>query len=179
MNTIYEKLERVRKPRVHIKYEVETENAIEKKELPFVVGVMGDFAADSIESQKPLAERKFIQIDQDNFNTVMAHIKPKLNIKVQNTLQDELNAPDQQNKQDEQNEIAITLQFNCMEDFAPEKIVAQIPALQNLLAKRNKLRDLLIKIDRSAKLEDILEHVLQDSQGLQKIMGELENANKN
>ncbi len=86
MSSVHDKLARVRKPRVHITYDVETEGAQIERELPFVVGVMGDFAGDPTEPLKPLAERKFVQIDRDNFNDVMARIQPGLNIKVDNTL---------------------------------------------------------------------------------------------
>lgn len=165
MSDIYEKLDRVRKPRVHIKYEVEKENTVEKKELPFVVGVLGDFSGDSRMPIKPLKERKFVQIDHDNFNDVMARIKPGLQIKVANKLQNN------------DSEMMINLKFDCLEDFAPDKIVAQVPALQRLLNKRNQLRDLLTKVDRSEKLEDILETALKDSQNMQKIVKELADEN--
>ena len=72
MASINDKLERVRKPRVHIKYEVETEGGVVQKELPFVVGVMGDFSGHPTEALKPLKERKFINIDRDNWSTTLA-----------------------------------------------------------------------------------------------------------
>src|SRR5215475_12047387 len=84
--SIHDKLDRVRKPRVHIKYEVETEGAVVEKELPFVVGVLGDFSGNPTQPLKPLKDRKFIQIDRDNFNDVMARMTPGLNLKVENTL---------------------------------------------------------------------------------------------
>ena len=78
--SIHEKLKRVRKPRVHITYEVETEGAEILRELPFVVGIMGDFSGDPTQPLRPLSERKFIQIDRDNFNEVMARMTPGLNL---------------------------------------------------------------------------------------------------
>lgn len=161
MESIHDKLERVRKPRVHIKYEVETEGKVVQKELPFVVGVMGDFSGDSDVPTKTLKERKFIQIDRDNFNNVMARIQPGLNLKVDNTLKEG----------DEQ--MVIDLKFNNIDDFEPDKIVAQVKPLQKLLNTRNKLRDLLTKVDRSENLENILEKILHDSSGLANFSQEL------
>src|SRR5262249_7806993 len=88
-DSIYDKKERVRKPRVHIRYDVETEGGVEQRELPFVVGVMGDFSGNPTEPLKPLRDRKFIQIDRDNFNEVMSRMKPGLTFKVKNTLQND------------------------------------------------------------------------------------------
>src|ERR1700750_514965 len=87
--SIHDKLSRVRKPRVHITYQVETEGAVVEKELPFVVGVLGDFSGNPTQPLKPLKDRKFIQIDRDNFNDVMARMTPGLNMRVKNTLKDD------------------------------------------------------------------------------------------
>ena len=162
MSSIHEKLERVRKPRVHIKYEVETEGAVLEKELPFVVGVLGDFSGDPVAPLKPFGERKFIQIDRDNFDEVMARMTPGLNLLADNTLLED------------ETQIAVSLKFSKMDDFEPAAIVAQVPALASLLDTRNKLRDLLAKADRSENLESILEKVLQDSQTLKRLAGELD-----
>lgn len=161
MESIHTKLERVRKPRVHIKYEVETENSVVTKELPFVVGVLGDFSGDASQPLKPLKDRKFVQIDRDNFNDIMTRMTPGLNFRVENTIQGE------------NTEIAVELKFNAIEDFEPAKIVEQIPALKKLLETRNKLRDLLTKVDRSEDLEILLEQVLQDTEVLKKLSNEL------
>src|ERR671933_293714 len=112
-SSIHEKLDRVRKPRVHIKYEVETEGAMVEKELPFVVGVLGDFSGNPTQPLKPLKDRKFIQIDRDNFNEVMARMTPGLNIKVENTLKGD------------GSEMAVNLKFGSMEDFEPGRVVDQ------------------------------------------------------
>jgi type VI secretion system protein ImpB len=144
MASIHSKLERVRKPRVHIKYEVETEGAQVEKELPFVVGVMGDFSAQPTEPLKPLRDRKFIQIDRDNFDEVLARMTPGLELRVENTLAND------------GSEIPISLQFSKMDDFEPAAIVAQVPALKSLMETRNQLRDLLSKADRSEALETLL-----------------------
>jgi type VI secretion system protein ImpB len=160
--SIHDKLERVRKPRVHIKYEVETEGALVDKELPFVVGVLGDFSGDPVEALKPLNERKFIQIDRDNFDEVMARMTPGLELRVENTLAGD------------GSEMPISLRFSKLQDFEPASIAAQVPALKALLETRNQLRDLLTKADRSAGLEGLLERVLQDSSELKKLAGELD-----
>lgn len=159
--SVHQKLARVRKPRVHITYEVETEGAAIERELPFVVGVMGDFAGDPSEPLKPLAERKFVQIDRDNFNDVMARIQPGLNIRVDNTL-----AADG-------SEMAVNLKFRSIEDFEPAKVAEQVPALKALLDTRAKLRDLMSKVDRSEELEGLLEEVLQDKDKLAALSSQL------
>jgi len=159
--SIHKKLERVRKPRVHITYDVETGGAAVKKELPFVVGVMGDFSGNPTQALKPLKDRKFTQIDRDNFGEVMSKIAPELNMKVANTLSKE------------GGEMSVTLKFNSMEDFEPGRIVQQVEPLRKLLETRNKLTDLLSKADRSEKLETILEDVLKNSEQLDKLKGEL------
>jgi type VI secretion system protein ImpB len=161
MASINQKLERVRKPRVHIKYEVETDGAQVERELPFVVGVMGDFSGNPSQPLQALKDRKFIQIDRDNFDDVMARISPELNIRVKNTLAGD------------DSEIPMQLKFKSMSDFEPGSIAQQVPALKKLLDTRNQLRDLMTKIDRSADLENLLERVLQNKDELAKLSGEL------
>ena len=157
MASIHDKLERVRKPRVHITYQVETEGAQVERELPFVVGVMGDFSGDPTEPLKPLKERKFIQIDRDNFNDVMARLTPGLNLKVENTLAGD------------GSQMAVGLKFRSMDDFDPASVVSQVPALKKLQDTRNQLRDLMTKVDRSEDLEKVLERVLQNSEELKQM----------
>ena len=159
--SINEKLSRVRKPRVHIKYEVETEGASVEKELPFVVGVLGDFSGQPTEPLKPLKDRKFIQIDRDNFNDVMARMTPGLNLKVKNTLKDD------------GSELGVQLKFGSMDDFAPENVARQVDPVRKLVETRDKLRDLLTKMDRSEDLEAILEKVLSNTEELKKLQGQL------
>jgi type VI secretion system protein ImpB len=161
MASIHDKLERVRKPRVHIKYEVETNGAVVERELPFVVGVMGDFSGNPTEPLRPLKDRKFVQIDRDNFNDVMARIAPELNVKVKNTLAND------------DSEFAVNLKFKSMDDFDPAQVAEQIPALKNLIETRNKLRDLMTKVDRSDALEGLLEKVLQNEEQLKKFSTDL------
>jgi type VI secretion system protein ImpB len=159
--SVHKKLDRVRKPRVHITYEVETEGAMVVKELPFVVGVLGDFSGQPTEPLKPLKDRKFIQIDRDNFNDVMARMTPGLNLRVKNTLKDD------------GSELGVGLKFNSMDDFSPEKVAQQIDPVKKLIDTRDKLRDLLTKIDRSEDLETLLEKVLSNSEELKKLGSEL------
>jgi type VI secretion system protein ImpB len=159
--SIHEKLKRVRRPRVHITYEVETEGAEILRELPFVVGIMGDFSGDPTEPLKPLNERKFIQIDRDNFNEVMARMTPGLNLRVDNKLADD------------GSEMAVSLKFNAIEDFEPARVAEQVPALKALLETRNKLRDLMSKVDRSEQLESLLEQILTNESELKSLSDQL------
>ena len=159
--SIHEKLKRVRKPRVHITYEVETEGAQILRELPFVVGSMGDFSGDPTEPLRPLAERKFIQIDRDNFNEVMARMTPGLNLRVANKLAGD------------GSEMAVALKFNSLDDFEPARVAEQVPALKALLETRNKLRDLMSKVDRSEQLESLLEQILKNESELKSLSGQL------
>jgi len=159
--SLQKKLDRVRKPRVHITYDVETEGASVTKELPFVVGVLGDFSGQPTEPLKPLKDRKFIQIDRDNFNDVMGRMTPGLNLKVKNTLKDD------------GSEFAAQLKFGHMDDFSPDKVAQQIEPVRKLLETRDKLRDLLTKIDRSEDLEKVLEQVLSNTEQLKKLAGEV------
>ncbi|HTN11776.1 MAG TPA: type VI secretion system contractile sheath small subunit [Acetobacteraceae bacterium] len=159
--SVHDKLNRVRKPRVHITYEVETEGAQVQRELPFVVGVMGDFSGDPTQPLRPMGERKFIQIDRDNFNDVMARMTPGVKLKVDNTLAGD------------GSQMAVDLKFNSMDDFEPAKIVDQVPALKALMETRNKLRDLMSKVDRSEDLENLLEQVLKNEDELKTLSGQL------
>ncbi|WP_296459605.1 type VI secretion system contractile sheath small subunit [Rubinisphaera sp.] len=161
MASVHDKLGRVRKPRVHITYEVETGGAQVQKELPFVMGVVGDFSGDPTEPLKPLRDRKFVQIDRDNFDDVMGRMKPGLEMKVENTLAGD------------GSEMAVNLAFKSMDDFAPGNVARQIEPLSKLLDTRDKLRDLLTKVDRSEDLENLLEKVLQNQDDLKAMSKDL------
>ncbi len=160
-SSIQHKLDRVRKPRVHITYDVEIGDAVVKKELPFVMGVMGDFSGNPTKKPDSLSKRKFANIDRDNFDDVMAKISPELNMRVKNTLEGG------------DKEMGVQLNFNSMEDFEPGKVVEQVPALKALLESRNKLRDLLTQMDQSEDLEALMEQVLSDTAKVQAAAGEL------
>lgn len=162
MASIHDRLKRVRKPRVHITYDVETDGAVLEKELPFVVGVMGDFTGDSTKPLKPLKDRRFVQIDKDNINEVMRNMTPGLKLKVENTLEND------------GSEMAVDLEFNSMDDFEPAAIVDQVEPLKKLMNTRNQLRDLMTKIDRSEELEGIMEKVLQNTDDLDELAKALE-----
>jgi type VI secretion system protein ImpB len=159
--SVHDKLGRVRKPRVHISYEVETEGAAVKKELPFVVGVLGDFSGNPTQELKPLKDSKFVQIDRDNFDEIMAKQHPGLSMKVDNVLQDD------------GSQIQVDLKFGSMADFDPGKVVQQVEPLKALMETRNKLRDLLTKVDRSEDLEGILESALQSPEDMAKLAKDL------
>lgn len=154
------KLDRVRKPRVHITYDVETNGSMVKTELPFIVGVLGDFAGDNT-NLKPLEERKFINIDRDNYNEVMQRMAPEVNIRVENTLAND------------GSELGVQLKFNSLDDFEPARLVQQIEPLRKLMEARNKLRDLKSTVDRSANLEKILDEVMSNTEKAKSVAGEL------
>ena len=156
-----DRIERFRKPRVHIKYEVETGGAQLKVDLPFVVGVMGDFSGDPRGELKDLDDRKFTQIDRNNFDEVLRKLKPGLDLRVDNTLEGG------------DSELGVQLNFESMDDFDPTNVAKQIPALKALLDTRGKLRDLITKIDRSPELEDLLTQVLKNQDDLNKLSSEL------
>jgi type VI secretion system protein ImpB len=158
---VFSRLERERRPRVHIKYEIESGGAQVERELPFVVGVMGDFSGNPTTPLRPLKERKFIQIGKENFDEVMERISPELNIKVKNTLAGDDSL------------IPIQLKFRSMTDFDPGRVAEQVPALKKLLDTRNQLRDLMTKVDRSAELEGLLERVLQNESELKALSSQL------
>lgn len=160
-DSIHDKLKRVRKPRVHITYDVETNGAVQEKELPFVMGVMGDYSGDNSDNKKVLKDRKFSQIDRDNFNEVMSNIAPQVDMKVENTLEDD------------GSEMSVNLNFKNMEDFEPQNIVENVDPLKKLMETRNKLRDLLTKADRSEDLENLLEEILSSTDSLASLQGEL------
>ena len=159
--SIHSKLDRVRKPRVHITYDVETEGAAIVRELPFVVGVMGDFSGDPTAPLQAMTDRKFVQIDRDNFNDVMARMNPGLKLRVDNKLSED------------GGQMAVDLKFNSIDDFEPARVAQQVPALRTLMETRAKLRDLMSKVDRSEELEGLLEKVLQNESELKTLSGQL------
>ena len=159
--SVHDKLNRVRKPRVHITYDVETEGAEVQRELPFVMGVMGDFSGDPTAPLKSMTDRKFIQIDRDNFNDVMASMTPGLKLKVDNKLSED------------GGQMGVDLKFNGIEDFEPARVAQQVPALRTLMETRAKLRDLMSKVDRSEELESLLEQVLKSEDEIKSLSSQL------
>ena len=149
--SIQQKIARIRPPRVQITYDVETGGAIEMKELPFVVGVLGDFSGKPEEALPPIKNRKMVEIDRDNFDQVLAGMKPRLAYNVDNKLQDD------------GSKVGIELKFNKIDDFEPDNVVQQVEPLRKLVEARQKLSDLLSKMDGNEKLENILNDVIADA----------------
>ena len=152
--SIQKRLQKVRAPRVQMTYDVEIGDAIESKELPFVVGVVGDFGADPSVAKKALKDRKFVNIDGDNFDAVLGGVAPVATFRVANHLSAE------------GGEFGVQLQFREMADFRPESVVRQIAPLNRLLEARSKLADLRNKLAGNDKLEDILSEVLRNTETL-------------
>lgn len=151
------KLDRVRPPRVQITYDVETGDAIQKKELPFVVGVLADLAGSQEEPLPAMKHRKFVDIDRDNLNDVMAAIGPRLAIQVDNQLTDE------------DSKFNVELNFSSMDDFDPVSVVGQVPALKELFEARQRLTDLMAKLDGNDDLDKLLQEVMSESDKLTEI----------
>jgi type VI secretion system protein ImpB len=155
--SIQKKLQRVRPPRVQLTYDVEIGDAIEQKEIPFVVGVLGDFSGQSESALPKLKERKFVNVDVDNFDDVMKAIEPRTVYRVKNTLSDQAG------------EFAVDLKFKSIEDFRPESVVQQVEPLRKLVEARTKLSDLRNKIAGNDKLEDVLSEVLANTESLRRL----------
>jgi type VI secretion system protein ImpB len=153
-DSVQKRLTKVRPPRVQMTYDVEIGDAMENKELPFVVGVVGDFGANPEVEQKRLKERKFVNIDSDNFDEVLGGVAPAARFLVPNQLSGE------------GGEFAVELHFRAMDDFRPESVVRQVAPLSKLLEARTKLADLRNKLAGNDKLEDILTDVLNNTEQL-------------
>jgi type VI secretion system protein ImpB len=155
-DSVQKRLTKVRPPRVQMTYDVEIGDAIENKELPFVLGVIGDYGGDSEKEQKRLKDRRFVNIDNDNFDEVLAGVEPVAQFLAPNRLGGEGN-------------LAVELRFRSMDDFRPESIVRQVAPLAKLLDARSKLADLRNKLAGNDRLEDILNDVLQNTDQLSKL----------
>lgn len=161
--SIQHKIDRVRPPRVQITYDVEVGGAIELKELPFVVGVMGDFVGKPEEPLPAIKNRKFVEIDPDNFNQVLAGMKPRVAFSVDNKLQDD------------GSKVGVDLTFSNIEDFEPDQIVQNVEPLRKLVEARQKLSDLRSKMDGNEKLENILNDLISDTDKQKQISDALGN----
>lgn len=157
------KLERVRPPRVQISYEVETGGAIENKELPFLMGVLGDFSGQPTEPLPKLKERKFVEVTPDNFDDVLASMKPHLSFAVENKLSEESDAP----------KLKIDLDFRSMDDFSPGAIAQQVKPLRELLELRTQLADLRGSLQTNETLDEVLQSTLGDQGKMDKLKAEL------
>jgi len=157
------KIGRVRPPRVNITYDVETGGAIEVRQLPFVMGVLGDFTGQPVEPLEKLKERKFVEVTLDNFDDVLASMKPHLQYSVENKLSDDPNA----------GKIGVELTFNSLDDFAPGAVARQVGPLRELLDLRTKLADLRGTLQGNEKLEEILQSTLSDEEKMKKLKEEM------
>jgi type VI secretion system protein ImpB len=155
--SVFEKKKRVRPPRVHITYEVETGDAMVMKELPFVMGVMSDLSGNPKEALPKLKERKFVEIDRDNFDDVLASMKPRLAFRVDNKLQDD------------GSELSVELEFNKLADFSPEAVAKQVGPLNDLLEIRGKLKDLLSRTEGNDRLEEMLNALIENTEARGKL----------
>ncbi|OEC34816.1 type VI secretion system protein ImpB [Pseudomonas cuatrocienegasensis] len=151
------KLDRIRPPRVQITYDVEIGNAIEKKELPLVVGILADLSGKPDQPLPKLGERRFTEIDRDNFNQVLASIAPRTTLQVENTISGD------------GSKLNVELRFKDIDDFDPVSIVKQITPLHRLYEARQRLRDLLTKLDGNDDLDKLLKEVVSNTEGLQEI----------
>lgn len=159
--SIHDRKERVRPPRVHIRYDVELGGAQVQKELPFVVGVMADLSGNPKESLPRLKSRAFQEIDRDNFDDVLKGMKPRLAMKVENTMRDD------------GSQLAVELNFGKLDDFAPEQVAKQVKPLADLLEVRSKLKDLLSRTEGNDRLEEMLEAIIQNADVREKLQGAL------
>jgi type VI secretion system protein ImpB len=132
-------------------------DAIEMKEIPFVVGVLADLSGKPEEPLPKLKERKLVEIDRDNFNKVLEGMKPRLAYRVDNKLTDDDSA------------MAVELKFKSLEDFHPEKVAKQIDPLRKLVEAREKLSGLLNKLDGNDKLDELLQQVISSTDSLEKL----------
>ena len=155
--SIQQKLSRVRKPRVHITYDVEVGDAIEQKELPFVVGVLADLSGQPKEALPRIKDRKFVEIDRDNFNQVLAGSKPRLTFRVPNRLAND------------DSQIGVELEFAHLDDFGPEAVAHQVEPIRKLVEARQRLNELALKINASDRLDELLQEAVKNTDALKQI----------
>jgi type VI secretion system protein ImpB len=160
--SVHRKLERVRPPRVHITYDVETGDAIQMKELPFVMGVLGDFSGQPSDPLPRLRDRKFVEVTPDNFDEVLKKMAPRLTFKVDNKLSGEAG------------KIGVELKFESLDDFAPDRVAQQVDPLRKLLELRQQLADLRGSLQGNDKLDEILQATINDADRLGKLKSEIE-----
>lgn len=158
-NSLQKWVGRNRPPRVQITYDVELGGAIEKRELPMVVGLLADLSGQPATPLPKLKERRFVEIDRDNFDEIMGKIEPRLDLSVPDTLKGEGN-------------LKVELKFQKFADFHPEALVNQVPRLAKLLEARQQLRDLLAKLDGNDELDSMLERIVQNSEELKKLQSQ-------
>lgn len=151
------KLDRIRPPRVQITYDVEIGDAIQMKELPFVGGILADLSGQPEEPLPKVKDRKFVEIDRDNFNDIMDSINPRLVFQVSNKLVDD------------DSKMNLELKFNHMDDFDPVAVLKQIKPLKQLYDARQRLSDLLTKLDGNDDLDNLLQDVIQNTENMEEL----------
>ena len=157
------KIDRVRAPRVQITYDVEVGDAIEVKELPFVMGVLGDFTGQPIDPLPRFKDRKFVEVNPDNFDTVLESMKPHLAFSVENKLSED---PDAGN-------LKVDLNFKSLDDFSPASVARQVKPLRELLELRDRLSDLRGSMQGNDKLEEVLREAVTDKDKLARLRSEM------
>jgi type VI secretion system protein ImpB len=162
--SVHKKLERVRPPRVHVTYDVEVGDAIEVKELPFVMGVLADLSGQPTDPLPRLKERRFVEVTPDNFDGVLESMKPRAAFSVENKLSDDPNA----------GQLKVDLNFKSLQDFEPEQVARQVTPLKQLLDLRSKLSDLRGALQTNEKLDDVLMEAIGNTEKLDRMKSELE-----
>ena len=157
------KLDRVRPPRVHVTYDVEVGDAIEMKELPFVMGVLGDFTGQPEQPLARLRDRKFVEVTPDNFDSVLEGMKPHLAFSVENKLSEDSDA----------GQLKVDLRFKSLDDFEPENVAKQVKPLKELLDLRTRLSDLRGSLQGNDKLDELLVDAVNNTAKLEKLRGEI------
>jgi type VI secretion system protein ImpB len=157
--SIQKKLQRVRPPRVQIEYEVQVGDAIEIKEIPFVMGVLGDFGGQPVEEQARLKDRKFVDVNPDNFDDVLASMRPHLAYSVENKLSEDPDAP----------KLKVDLNFRSLDDFSPDAVAKQVAPLKKLLDLRTRLSDLRGTLQTNEKLDEVLQDVVNNSDKMEQL----------
>ncbi len=160
---VQKKLERVRPPRVHITYDVEVGDAIEVKELPFVMGVLADFTGQAEAPLPRLKERKFVEVNPDNFDSVLEAMKPHTAFSVENKLSEDPDA----------GQLKVDLRFKSLQDFEPEQVARQVKPLRELLDLRTRLSDLRGTLQSNEKLDEVLQDVVRSGDKMDKLREEL------
>jgi len=161
--SVQKKLERVRPPRVHVTYDVETGGAIEIKELPFVMGVLGDFSGQPTEPLPRLKDRRFVEVNPDNFDSVLESMKPHLAYAVENKLSEDAEA----------GQLKVSLDFKSLDDFSPENVAKQVKPLRELLDLRTRLNDLKGTLQTNDKLDQVLLDAVSNTDKLNQLRAEL------
>ena len=161
--SIHKKLEKVRPPRVHVAYDVEIGDAIESKELPFVMGVLADLTGQPTEPLARLKDRRVVEITPDNFDSVLESMKPHVAYSVDNKLSEDSQA----------GQLKVDLNFKSMDDFEPEQVARQVKPLRELLELRTKLADLRGSLQGNDKLDDVLLAAVSDTEKMAKLRREL------